>query len=174
MLGALANSHIMPISCSSMILQSVSVPYCGSVGSSFQRDARLLWKPPVCRRPVLRALVDMPSNILFGTPASRRPLRTARTSISSCESGMAGRLSPSEFGAQRFDPRTENRELHPAKVCRAPVGPGLWPGPRRQARWGARGSAFNGAPKVLSAERKAPLRLEGPARTMRGVPPPSL
>ena len=55
----------------------------------------------------------------------------------------------------------------------APVGPGLWPGPCRQARWVGRGSGVNGAAVGrVRAERGcgAPLRLEGPARTMRGVP----
>jgi hypothetical protein len=32
-------------------------------------------------------------------------------------------------------------------------GPGLWPGPRRQARWVARGSAQGWVLKVLSAQR---------------------
>ena len=55
------------------------------------------------------------------------------------------------------------------EVRRALVGPGLWPGPRRQIRWVGRGSGVNGAPKARPREagREAPL-LEGPTRTMRG------
>ena len=65
--------------------------------------------------------------------------------------------------------------LHSAAVHvrRAPIGPGLWPGPRRQARWAGRG--LRGQRRAAGASRAAgcgaPLRLEGPARTMRGVPP---
>ncbi len=54
----------------------------------------------------------------------------------------------------------------------ARFGPGLWPGPRRQARWAGRG--FQGQRRAAGASRaagcEAPLRLEEPARTMRGVP----
>ncbi len=58
------------------------------------------------------------------------------------------------------------------EVCRARFGPGLGPGPRRQARWAGRG--LQGQRRTAGASRaagcEAPLRLEGPARTMRGVP----
>jgi hypothetical protein len=59
-------------------------------------------------------------------------------------------------------------------VCRGSpraLGPGLWPGPRRQARGAGRGSRVKGL-RLRSKRRAegAPLRLEGPARTMRGVP----
>jgi hypothetical protein len=51
-------------------------------------------------------------------------------------------------------------------------GPGLWPGPRRQARWAGRG--LRGQRRAAGASRaagcEAPLRPEGPARTMRGAP----
>jgi hypothetical protein len=61
-----------------------------------------------------------------------------------------------------------------AKVRRARSGPGLWPGPRRQARWAGRG--LQGQRRAAGASRaagcEAPLRLEEPARTMRGAPPP--
>jgi hypothetical protein len=57
-------------------------------------------------------------------------------------------------------------------VRRARSGPGLWPGPRRQARWAGRG--LQGQRRAVGASRiagcEAPLRLEEPARTMRGVP----
>jgi hypothetical protein len=62
------------------------------------------------------------------------------------------------------------------RVRRAAIGPGLWPGPRRQARWAGRG--LQGQRRAAGASRAAgcgaPLRLEGPARTMRGVLPGSL
>jgi hypothetical protein len=32
------------------------------------------------------------------------------------------------------------------EIRRARFGPGLWPGPRHQARWAGRGSRVNGAP----------------------------
>ena len=57
-------------------------------------------------------------------------------------------------------------------------GPGLRPGPRRQARWVPLGSGAQGrVPKILSAKRLerifgVPLTLEGPTWTMRGVPAP--
>jgi len=38
-----------------------------------------------------------------------------------------------------------------SRVSRAPLGPGLWPGPCRQARWGGRGSRVNGGPKARPA-----------------------
>ena len=47
----------------------------------------------------------------------------------------------------------------------------LWPGPCRQACWAGRSSRVNGAPEARPAQRDAKHRwLEGPARTMRGVP----
>jgi hypothetical protein len=66
------------------------------------------------------------------------------------------------------------------EVRHARSGPGLWPGPRRQARWAGRG--LRGQRRAAGASRaagcEAPLRPEGPARTMRGVlvspPLPSL
>ena len=63
-----------------------------------------------------------------------------------------------------------------AKVRRAPIGPGLWPGPRRQARWVGRGlrrSRVGPEDRFCEAVRndlQVPLTLEGPTRTMRGVP----
>ena len=51
-------------------------------------------------------------------------------------------------------------------------GPGLWPGPRRQARWAGRG--LRGQRRAAGASRavgcEEPLRPEGSARTMRGAP----
>jgi hypothetical protein len=59
-----------------------------------------------------------------------------------------------------------------AEVRRARFGPGLWPGPRRQARWVGRG--LRGQRRAAGASRgagcEAPLRLEEPTQTMRGVP----
>ena len=59
------------------------------------------------------------------------------------------------------------------EVRRACFGPGLWPGPRRQARWVGRG--LQGQRRAVGVSRvagcEAPLRLEGPTRTMCGVPP---
>ena len=60
--------------------------------------------------------------------------------------------------------------------CRAPIGPGLWPGPRRQARRVGRGlrrSRVGPEDRFCEAVRndlRVPLTLEGPTRTMRGVP----
>jgi hypothetical protein len=57
-----------------------------------------------------------------------------------------------------------------------PFGPGLWPGPRRQARWAGRGlrrSRVGPDDRFCDAVRndhRVPLTLEGPARTMRGAP----
>ena len=56
-------------------------------------------------------------------------------------------------------------------------GPGLRPGPRRQARWVGRGlrrSRVGPEDRFCEAVRndlRVPLTLEGPTRTMRGVPP---
>src|SRR5437763_13229578 len=59
------------------------------------------------------------------------------------------------------------------EVRRAPTGPGLWPSPRRQARWVGRGlrgqRRAGGASRAAGCE--APLRLEGPTRIMHGVRP---
>jgi hypothetical protein len=63
-----------------------------------------------------------------------------------------------------------------AWVRRALFGPGLWPGPRRQARWAGRGlrrSRVGPEDRFCEAVRndlQVPLTLEGPARTMRGAP----
>ena len=62
------------------------------------------------------------------------------------------------------------------EVRRAPIGPGLWPGPRRQARWVGRGLRRSRAGpedrfcEALRNDLRVPLTLEGPTRTMRGVP----
>ena len=66
------------------------------------------------------------------------------------------------------------------KVRRARFGPGLRPGPRRQARWVGRGlrrSRVGPEDRFCEAVRndlRVPLTLEGPTRTMRGVPAPWL
>jgi hypothetical protein len=55
-------------------------------------------------------------------------------------------------------------------------GPGLWPGPRRQARWVGRGlrrSRVSPEDRFCEAVRndlRVPLTLEGPTRTRRGLP----
>jgi hypothetical protein len=55
-------------------------------------------------------------------------------------------------------------------------GPGLWPGPRRQARWVGRGlrrSRVGPEDRFCEAvgnDLRVPLTLEGPTRTIRGVP----
>src|SRR5215472_4600726 len=60
------------------------------------------------------------------------------------------------------------------EVRRAPFGPGLWPGPRRQARWAGRGLRRSRAGpedrfcEAVRNDLRVPLTLEGPARTMRG------
>jgi hypothetical protein len=43
-----------------------------------------------------------------------------------------------------------------AKVRRAPFGPGLWPGPRRQARWAGRG--LQGQRRAAGASRASGMR----------------
>ncbi len=68
----------------------------------------------------------------------------------------------------------------PTEVRRARFGPGLWPGPRRQARRVGRGlrrSRVGPEDRFCEAVRndlRVPLTLEGPIRTMRGVPARSL
>ena len=68
--------------------------------------------------------------------------------------------------------------LTSAEVRRARSGPGLWPGPRRHARWAGRGlrrSRAGPEDRFCGAVRndlRVPLTLEEPARTMRGVPAP--
>ena len=63
-----------------------------------------------------------------------------------------------------------------AEVRRALIGPGLRPGPRRQARWAGRGlrrSRVGPEYRFCGAVRndlRVPLTLERPAQTMRGVP----
>jgi hypothetical protein len=61
-------------------------------------------------------------------------------------------------------------------AARLIIGPGLRPGPRRQARWVGGGLRRQGralAPVALATRPEgAPLTLEGPTRTMRGVPAP--
>jgi hypothetical protein len=56
-------------------------------------------------------------------------------------------------------------------VRRSPIGPGFWPGPRRQARWAGRG--LQGQQRATGASRapecEAPL--EGPTRPTRGIRP---
>ena len=65
-----------------------------------------------------------------------------------------------------------------AEVRRALIGPGLWPGPRRQARWVGRGLRRSRAGpedrfcEAVRNDLRVPLTLEGPTRTMRGVPAP--
>jgi hypothetical protein len=62
------------------------------------------------------------------------------------------------------------------KVRRVLIGPGLWPGPRRQARWAGRGLRRSRAGpedrfcEAVRNDLRVPLTLEGPARTMRGRP----
>jgi len=54
------------------------------------------------------------------------------------------------------------------EVCRAPIGPGLWPGPRRQARWAGIGSGAQGwVPKILFA-----ARLKGSSDALESEGPP--
>jgi hypothetical protein len=78
------------------------------------------------------------------------------------------------LAGNRFYPLPAQAKLLYAEVRRAPFGPGLC----RQARWAGRGSSAQGrVPRsFLTASQKrswVPLTLEGPARTMRGVPTPA-
>src|SRR5215510_2625390 len=72
------------------------------------------------------------------------------------------------FAALLISPRWE--------VRRARLGPGLWPGPRRQARWAGRGLRRSRAGpedrfcEAVRNDLRVPLTLEGPTRIMRGVP----
>jgi hypothetical protein len=71
-------------------------------------------------------------------------------------------------------------ELWRSRPRRARFGPGLWPGPRRQARWVGRGLQCSRAGpedrfcEAVGNDLRVPLTLEGPTRTMRGVPTRSL
>ena len=79
----------------------------------------------------------------------------------------------SSLVASALPSRTRRAVAITIEVRRARSGPGLWPGPRRQARWAGRG--LQGQRRAAGASRaagcEAPLRLEEPARIMRGVPP---
>jgi hypothetical protein len=90
-----------------------------------------------------------------------------------------GQLKASREHAYHIRPVAYSRPRKPLSLVvigrkgrRACSGPGLWPGPRRQARWAGRG--LQGQRRAAGASRtagcEAPLRLEGPARIMRGVP----
>src|SRR6266702_1827354 len=50
-------------------------------------------------------------------------------------------------------PSSALAELTWRQVRRAPIGPGLWPGPRRQARWAGRG--LQGQRRAAGASRAA-------------------
>jgi hypothetical protein len=69
-----------------------------------------------------------------------------------------------------------DRLLSATEVRRARSGPGLWPGPCRQARWVGRGlrrSRVGPEDRFCEAVRNdlgVPLTLEGPTRTMCGGP----
>jgi hypothetical protein len=61
---------------------------------------------------------------------------------------------PSLWSSRYLNSRVPLPAESPSEVRRARFGPGLWLGPRRQARRGGRGSARKGwVPKMLSAER---------------------
>jgi hypothetical protein len=61
-------------------------------------------------------------------------------------------------------------------ACRAHFGPGLWPGPRRQARWAGRGLRRSRAGledrfcEAVGNDLRVPLTREGSAQIMRGSP----
>jgi hypothetical protein len=78
---------------------------------------------------------------------------------------------------QREQPRTPGYDLSVLRVRRAAIGPGLRPGPRRQARWVGRGlrrSRVGPEDRFCEAVRnelRVPLTLEGSTRRMRGPAP---
>ena len=92
--------------------------------------------------------------------------------------GLA-RLSSSLAGIYKVQSSlTQPRQTYRAGIHRGgwprALGPGVWPGPRRQARRVRQ--KLRGQWRAVGASRaagcEAPLRLEGPAGTMRGVPVP--
>jgi hypothetical protein len=93
-----------------------------------------------------------------------------------CRSGSSG---PQRYDTSQILGRSITRN-GVAEVRRVRFGPGLWPGPRLQARRAGRGlrrSRVGPEDRFCGAVRndlRVPLTLEWPARTMRGVPAPSL
>ena len=83
---------------------------------------------------------------------------------------------PCRGAAWRLVPPVHLTNPQSQEVRRAHPGPGLWPGPRRQARWAGRGlrrSRVGPEDRFCEAVRndlRVPLTPEGPARIMRGVP----
>jgi hypothetical protein len=87
-------------------------------------------------------------------------------------------LIPGRFNSAMRAPRADLADQQ-LEVRRALIGPGLWPGPRRQARRVGGGSARKGGSRrsflrsgICGAVRKdlrLLLRVEGPTRIMRGV-----
>ncbi len=73
----------------------------------------------------------------------------SRVVCTGCRSSLLTRIGGCRLGCCTL-PATQ--------VCRALTGPGLWPGPRRQARWAGRGSRVNGAPQARPAQRDAKHR----------------
>ena len=86
-----------------------------------------------------------------------------------------GRPAPALF--KSIPPRPPDRYRgFPAEVRRARLGPGLWPGPCRQACWGGRGSRVNGTPKACprGARMRSTVEAGGadPDNARRSVPVP--
>jgi hypothetical protein len=73
--------------------------------------------------------------------------------------------------------RADRYRLSLTELRRAAIGPGLWPGPRGQARWaggGLRRSKAGPDDRFCGPVRKdlrVPWTPERSARTLRGVPP---
>jgi hypothetical protein len=90
-----------------------------------------------------------------------------------CRLGGPGLAWAARFKEDRILDFTLEPVAQLAEVRHAPFGPGLWPGPRRQARWVGSGSGVKGGrlrPSPWRRAEGAPLTLEGAPRTMRGVP----
>ena len=99
--------------------------------------------------------------------------RLRTTLVGPDDQGCLSHLGASIRSADSTVPRRAGSVSSPVVtkgVRRVPFGPGIWPGPCRQACLAGRGSRVKGL-RLRSKRRAvgAPLRLEGPARTMRGV-----
>jgi len=69
---------------------------------------------------------------------------------------------PTLCGAMAWSKACKVKPILGAEVRRAPLGPGLWPGPRRQARWAGRGSRVKDAAPDEGRERADVRGVVGP------------
>jgi hypothetical protein len=103
----------------------------------------------------------------YGPLCGREPVAGQEAGASSPDRTASGLLPPGPGPAVRAASGRLDDQLGCAlsiltdvgrEIRRARSGPGLWPGPRRQARWVGRGSRVNGAPKARPAKRDAKHR----------------